>query len=110
MSRNTSFQDHMLTICAGYHRSCKKCVGYILQTLGETLKLFEAGGSADPGKNVHLATIVKKYKDGGVPRENLEKALAKVGHRMLYGISLDLNHCRTGQLEGERRWWRKRHV
>ncbi|KAH6918939.1 transcriptional regulator TACO1-like protein [Coprinopsis sp. MPI-PUGE-AT-0042] len=41
----------------------------------------KTGGSADPGKNVHLATIVKKYKDGGVPRENIEKALAKASSK-----------------------------
>ncbi|PPQ68973.1 hypothetical protein CVT24_000362 [Panaeolus cyanescens] len=36
------------------------------------------GGSADPSKNVQLATALKKAKEQGVPKENIEKALARV--------------------------------
>jgi hypothetical protein len=37
-----------------------------------------AGGSADPSVNIQLSTILKKYKEQGVPKENIEKALARV--------------------------------
>ncbi|KAF5324444.1 hypothetical protein D9611_004317 [Ephemerocybe angulata] len=36
-----------------------------------------AGGSPDPTKNSQLASIIRKYKDAGVPNANIEKALAK---------------------------------
>ncbi|KAG6813355.1 hypothetical protein H0H92_011903 [Tricholoma furcatifolium] len=35
------------------------------------------GGSTDPAKNVQLATVLKRAKDMDVPKENIEKALAK---------------------------------
>jgi len=37
------------------------------------------GGSADPGKNAQLAALLEKYKKAGVPKGNLDKALAKAG-------------------------------
>jgi len=40
--------------------------------------LVPAGGSADPEKNIQLATVLKKAKDLGVPKDNIEKALASV--------------------------------
>lgn len=36
------------------------------------------GGSTDPLKNLHLAAVLKRAKDMDVPKENIEKALAKV--------------------------------
>ncbi|KAG6831480.1 hypothetical protein H0H87_005047 [Tephrocybe sp. NHM501043] len=35
------------------------------------------GGSTDPLKNLHLAAVLKRAKDMDVPKENIEKALAK---------------------------------
>ena len=40
--------------------------------------MYTAGGSADPNVNIQLSTILKKYKEQGVPKENIEKALARV--------------------------------
>jgi len=36
------------------------------------------GGSADPEKNASLAAVLKRVKSQNVPKENVEKALAKV--------------------------------
>ena len=36
------------------------------------------GGSIDPKTNLMLAAALKKAKDQGVPKENIEKAIAKV--------------------------------
>lgn len=37
-----------------------------------------AGGSADPNMNTVLANILKKAKISGVPKDNIEKAIARV--------------------------------
>lgn len=37
-----------------------------------------AGGSADPDLNATLATALRKAKVAGVPKDNIEKALARV--------------------------------
>ncbi|KAF9562172.1 YebC-like protein [Agrocybe pediades] len=49
------------------------------------------GGSADPEKNIQLSTVLKKAKDLGVPKDNIEKALANAakgkeqnGERLVY--------------------------
>ncbi|KDR73460.1 hypothetical protein GALMADRAFT_124566 [Galerina marginata CBS 339.88] len=49
------------------------------------------GGSVDPEKNVQLATVLKKAKEQGVPKDNIEKALAncvkskdQTGERLVY--------------------------
>lgn len=36
------------------------------------------GGSADPIQNLQLAGALKRARDQGIPKENIEKALAKV--------------------------------
>ncbi|TFK26438.1 YebC-like protein, partial [Coprinopsis marcescibilis] len=38
-----------------------------------------SGGSPDPNLNAQLAAVLKKYKDQGIPRENIDKALNKAG-------------------------------
>ncbi|KAJ3506138.1 hypothetical protein NMY22_g17351 [Coprinellus aureogranulatus] len=35
----------------------------------------KTGGSPDPTKNIQLATVVRRYRDAGVPKENIERAL-----------------------------------
>jgi len=47
-----------------------------------------AGGSPDPSTNVHLATVLKRVKDQGVPKENIEKALDKVGYTSTFAIPM----------------------
>ncbi|KAF9036729.1 transcriptional regulator TACO1-like protein [Panaeolus papilionaceus] len=54
------------------------------------------GGSADPSKNMQLAAALKKAKEQGVPKENIEKALAratgakdKVGDSVMYEALVD---------------------
>jgi len=49
------------------------------------------GGSVDPEKNIQLATTLKKAKEQGVPKDNIEKALANcvkskdlTGERLVY--------------------------
>jgi len=37
-----------------------------------------AGGSTDPALNLQLATALRKAKELGVPKENIEKALGRV--------------------------------
>ena len=37
-----------------------------------------AGGSTDPNSNLQLATALRKAKELGVPKENIEKALGRV--------------------------------
>ncbi|KAG5728301.1 UPF0082 protein C8D2.12c [Termitomyces sp. T112] len=55
------------------------------------------GGSTDPLKNVQLATVLKRAKDMNVPKENIEKALAKAsrgkegGDTFVYEV-LAFNH------------------
>lgn len=39
---------------------------------------IEAGGSPDPAMNATLATVLKKAKAAGVPKENIERAFARV--------------------------------
>ncbi|EAU88190.1 hypothetical protein CC1G_03862 [Coprinopsis cinerea okayama7 len=39
----------------------------------------KTGGSPDPSQNAQLAAVLKNYKEQGVPKDNLEKALAKAG-------------------------------
>lgn len=41
-----------------------------------------AGGSADPAMNLQLATALRKAKELGVPKENIEKALSRVRSRV----------------------------
>ncbi|KAF8061496.1 transcriptional regulator TACO1-like protein [Lyophyllum atratum] len=38
------------------------------------------GGSTDPAKNLQLAAVLKRAKEMDVPKENIEKALAKASH------------------------------
>ena len=40
--------------------------------------IYVAGGSPDPAMNATLATVLKKAKADGVPKENIDKALARV--------------------------------
>lgn len=40
-----------------------------------------AGGSADPNKNLQLAAVLKRAREIDLPKENIEKALAKVSAR-----------------------------
>ena len=54
-----------------------------------------AGGSADPNLNALLANVLKWAKDSDVPKENIEKAIARVSP--LAHIRLN---CRT--LSGDR--------
>jgi hypothetical protein len=49
-----------------------------LSTPAQLRRNLTAGGSPDPDKNAQLATVVKKYKEQGVPKDNIERALAKV--------------------------------
>ena len=39
---------------------------------------IQDGGSDDPEKNVALAAVLKRVKSQGVPKENIEAAVAKV--------------------------------
>lgn len=41
------------------------------------------GGSTDPEKNTTLAAVLRTAKASGVPRDNIERALAKVRHQSL---------------------------
>ncbi|TFK42911.1 DUF28-domain-containing protein [Crucibulum laeve] len=43
----------------------------------EIMVAVREGGSGDPNLNVQLATVLKRVKELGVPRENIEKALTK---------------------------------
>lgn len=51
------------------------------------------GGSIDPKTNLQLAAALKKAKDQGVPRENIEKAIAKVT-RDFFKLQLLDSHVR----------------
>ncbi|KAG6866073.1 hypothetical protein C0991_008825 [Blastosporella zonata] len=42
------------------------------------------GGSTDPLKNLHLAAILKRAKEMDVPKENIEKALAKAPVKFMF--------------------------
>ncbi|KAF8162981.1 transcriptional regulator TACO1-like protein [Crassisporium funariophilum] len=46
----------------------------------EIATAVRAGGSTDPQKNAQLAAALKKAKEQGVPKENIEKTLARVGN------------------------------
>ncbi|KAH9483747.1 putative transcriptional regulatory protein [Psilocybe cubensis] len=57
----------------------------------EIINAVKVGGSADPEKNSMLATTLKKAREQGVPKDNIEKALAKAaggkdqtGERIVY--------------------------
>ncbi|KAF8841186.1 YebC-like protein [Paxillus ammoniavirescens] len=43
----------------------------------EILAAAKTGGSTNPEENGLLATVIRRAKDAGVPKENVEKALAK---------------------------------
>lgn len=51
--------------------------------------ILVGGGSADPNKNLQLAAVLKRAKEQDIPKENIEKALAKV--RVPYGYSVTCN-------------------
>ena len=38
------------------------------------------GGSADPSLNIFLAVTLRKARENGVPKDNIEKALLRVSH------------------------------
>jgi transcriptional/translational regulatory protein YebC/TACO1 len=51
----------------------------VVLTVNYTESTFEiVGASVDPALNMQLATALKKAKELGVPKENIEKALAGV--------------------------------
>lgn len=45
---------------------------------GKRVLYSAVGGSLDPEKNAMLATTLKKAREQGVPKDNIEKALANV--------------------------------
>ncbi|KAG6920006.1 hypothetical protein DXG01_013355 [Tephrocybe rancida] len=45
--------------------------------MSDIVSAARQGGSTDPLKNLHLAAVLKRAKDMDVPKENIEKALAK---------------------------------
>jgi Transcriptional regulator len=66
------------------------------------------GGSIDPSKNLQLATVLKWAKEQNVPKENIEKALAKVSvQRCLSSLArLMLRLPISGRTREEQaRWW-----
>jgi transcriptional/translational regulatory protein YebC/TACO1 len=54
-----------------------------------------AGGSTDPENNTALATVLRAAKASAVPKENIERALAKVRHQILEGAVCSAS--RTGK-------------
>ncbi|KAF9530439.1 DUF28-domain-containing protein [Crepidotus variabilis] len=57
----------------------------------EILSAARMGGSSDPAQNAQLSAALKKAKDLGVPKENIERALARasgtkegLGNKMVY--------------------------
>lgn len=46
------------------------------------------GGSTDPSQNNQLLAALKKAKDLGVPKENIDKALARVFNTKMQVISV----------------------
>jgi len=61
--------------CLGHPYSCEKLVVWL--DLRNKISPSYVGGS-DPALNLQLATALKKAKELGVPKENIEKALARV--------------------------------
>ena len=60
-------------------------------------------GSIDPKTNLHLAAALRKAKDQGVPKENIEKAIAKVNRVSISSSSLASFPCTSGrQSKGKR--------
>jgi hypothetical protein len=56
------------------------------------------GGSVDPSLNIALAVTLRKAKASGVPKDNIEKALARVrdGHVLpSFNLLLNLDHLFT---------------
>ncbi|CAA7267648.1 unnamed protein product [Cyclocybe aegerita] len=45
----------------------------------EIITAARIGGSVDPALNIRLAAALKSAKDQGVPKENIQKALARAG-------------------------------
>lgn len=43
-----------------------------------SIPITAGGGSIDPGINLTLATVLKRLKAQGVPKENVENALKRV--------------------------------
>ena len=44
-------------------------------------------GSADPETNASLASALRRAKDAGIPKENIEKALKRVREYFLLAVS-----------------------
>jgi hypothetical protein len=66
------------TIPVGDPSGGKECVVPATIVPISELKFVIAGGSTNPEENGLLATVIRRVKDAGVPKENVEKALAKV--------------------------------
>lgn len=81
----------------------RRTFGHFL--LGHLWTKTVGGGSIDPKTNSQLAAAVKKAKDQGVPRENIEKAIAKVKTLFSpWSSSIAWLPCTVGkQSKGERR-------
>ncbi|KAF9466399.1 YebC-like protein [Collybia nuda] len=62
----------------------------------DIIAAVRSGGSADPNKNLQLAAILKRAKEQDIPKENIEKALAKAsqnkiisGEKFIYEAMFD---------------------
>ncbi|KAF9228009.1 YebC-like protein [Gyrodon lividus] len=54
----------------------------------EILAAAKSGGSTNPGENGLLATAIRRAKDAGVPKENVEKALVKAERNEGHGQAM----------------------
>ena len=69
-----------LRLIGNYNR----CKGYVISgdiyllKYGVECAVCLAGGSLNPEENSLLATAIRRAKDTGVPKENVESALARV--------------------------------
>lgn len=70
--------DHVLIYVPLGHNGSSEGYALILRHLGYLSDAWTGGGSADPGLNSALAAVLKNAKSVGVPKDNIEKALAKV--------------------------------
>ncbi|KAG6884503.1 hypothetical protein C0993_010526 [Termitomyces sp. T159_Od127] len=64
----------------------------------ESVSPTNQGGSTDPLKNLQLAAVLKRAKEMNVPKENIEKALAKVRWKESPSQTID-NPIKTRQAE-----------
>jgi transcriptional/translational regulatory protein YebC/TACO1 len=86
---NTKFTGQSV----GYHGSCSAYALSLLYEIGLILSI--EGGSTDPEKNTMLAASLKTAKVSGVPKENIERALAKVRRQRCIHSSSLLRHTQA---------------